>query len=163
LFQLLERNREELAHSALPFAYDAFRAHLSRLPSVHNGLGVVEEKTLQAVAQGTDTPLALFRRVTDQLSVLGMGDLEFWRYLRTLSQGESPLLRIDGTLAGADFRQTPQFLSSRVELTEAGVATLAGEADRVAIQGIDEWYGGLHLEGHSVGWRWDANAGRPVR
>lgn len=163
LFQLLHRKREEWAHSALPFAYEAFRAHLSRLPSVHNGLGIVEEKTLQAVAQGTDTPLALFRRVTDDLSVLGMGDLEFWRYLRTLSQGESPLLRIDGTLASADYRQTPQFLSSRVELTEAGVAVLAGKADRVTLQGIDEWYGGLHLEGHTPSWRWDTTAGQPVR
>ena len=32
---------------------------------------------------------------------------------------------------------------------------LAGEADQIALNGIDRWIGGVHLQGHHVPWRWD--------
>ena len=42
---------------------------------------------------------------------------------------------------------------SRLALTAAGEAVLAGRADHVALNGIDRWWGGTHLEGSQV-WRW---------
>ncbi|WP_040952516.1 sigma-70 family RNA polymerase sigma factor [Gorillibacterium massiliense] len=163
LWNLLELKKEAIASSANPFAYEAFKAHLSRLPSIRNGLGVVEQATLEAVRSGTETPLELFRQVTDTLPVLGMGDLEFWMYLWALAQSPQPLLIINGVEPGADFRQVSGFLQRRVQLTAIGEQILDGSADRVALQGIDQWYGGLHLHGREVPWRWDSAAGEPVR
>ena len=42
-----------------------------------------------------------------------------------------------------------------LQLTDAGRAVLAGEADHVTICGVDRWIGGVHLQGHDVPWRWD--------
>ncbi|WP_319023252.1 hypothetical protein [Paenibacillus polymyxa] len=44
-----------------------------------------------------------------------------------------------------------------------GKEVLNGSADRIAVQGIDEWFGGLHLHGHEVSWRWDDVVGGLVR
>lgn len=162
LADYLEQHRTELAGSAFIYAYDAFQAHLSRLPSVENGLGIAEQTTLEAVASGTDTPLKLFRQVTDELHRLGMGDTEYWKILRSLTAGGNPLLLIEGAAEVTDYRQVPDFLNRSVKLTALGEQVLAGNADRVRRQGINEWYGGLHLQGHNAPWRWDSAAGRPV-
>lgn len=166
----LEQEKEALAASALPYAYEAFQAHLARLPALEDGLGSVERETLEAVRRGADTPLELFRRVTDALPVLGLGDLEYWSVLRGLVQGTDALLAIDGVTAGAgeddqvdDFRQVENFLQRRVTMTTLGEQVLKGLADRVAVQGIDGWYGGVHLQGRSVPWRWDRATRMPVR
>jgi hypothetical protein len=39
---------------------------------------------------------------------------------------------------------------------------LRGEADRVALLGIDRWIGGTHITPRST-WRWDPRASRLVR
>ncbi|WP_379162089.1 DUF1835 domain-containing protein [Paenibacillus sp. sgz5001063] len=163
LADLLEMKKSELTASGLPFAYEAFMAHLSRLPSVENGLGIVEQTTLEAIEAGAHTPLELFRQVTDILHVLGMGDLEYFKYLSTMTAGDHPLLHIDGAQGFVELRQIPEFLSRHVTLTEDGKQIRNGAADRVLVQGIDEWYGGLHMRGHEVSWRWDRSTGRPVR
>jgi len=47
-----------------------------------------------------------------------------------------------------------------VSLTAAGRDVLAGRADRVALCGIDRWFGGVHLQGRAVAWRWDGERGQ---
>jgi hypothetical protein len=42
-----------------------------------------------------------------------------------------------------------------LRLTSAGAQVLAGDADQIALNGIDRWIGGVHLQGHHVPWRWD--------
>jgi hypothetical protein len=32
---------------------------------------------------------------------------------------------------------------------------IRGAADRVRVNGIDRWFGGVHLQGHDAPWRWD--------
>jgi len=32
---------------------------------------------------------------------------------------------------------------------------LVGHADQIALNGIDRWIGGVHLQGHYVPWHWD--------
>ncbi|WP_337099425.1 DUF1835 domain-containing protein [Paenibacillus sp. YIM B09110] len=163
LSTLLSNKKAELAASSLPYAYDAFTAHLKRLPSERNGLGIVEQTTIQAVRNGVSTPLELFRLVTDSLHVLGMGDLEYWKVIRALMQGEHPLLVIEGGESGIDVRRIPDFLNRPVTLTVLGNEVLSGSKDRIAVQGIDEWFGGLHLHGHEVSWRFDDLAGGLVQ
>ncbi|MEF3305269.1 sigma-70 family RNA polymerase sigma factor [Paenibacillus sp. GYB003] len=150
--------------SALPFARDAYLLHLSRFPSVRDGLGIVEQATLEAVRGGTDSPHALFKQVGDRLHGLGMGDLSYWHCLAKMAQGPHPLLRIEGLTAFPSFQDpAPSFRQCRVALTAFAADVLNGRADWIGAGGIDEWFGGVHLQGHSVPWRWDAARSRIVR
>jgi len=146
----------EVDSSALPFARDAFAAHLARLPSVNNGLGIIEQTTLEAVAGGTDKPHDLFRKVGDQLHTLGMGDLEFWYYLAKMSEGADPLLVMDGTASFPDFkRAVPQFQDRVLQVADRGRELLGGKADYACTGMIDKWVGGLHVQGANPLWRWN--------
>ncbi|WP_379137436.1 sigma-70 family RNA polymerase sigma factor [Paenibacillus sp. sgz500958] len=143
--------------SALPFAHDAFKAHLSRFPSTSNGLGIVEQTTLERVNAGTNKAYSLFGEVTDSLHRLGMGDLEYKYVLSRMAQAPHPLLEIGGKKAvpGVNPISTP-FRNDTVELTELGKEVLEGKIDWTFLSGIDEWYGGVHLQGNQPDWRWNA-------
>jgi hypothetical protein len=67
-----------------------------------------------------------------------------------LSLTSPPLLTLDlGPEAGADG------LKGTVALTDTGRAVLTGRQDKVALCGIDRWFGGVHLQGRGPTWRWD--------
>lgn len=150
--------------SALPFVREAYTAHLARLPAVGSGLGLVERTTLQHVRNGWSAPMELFRQVGDELHMLGMGDLEYWHCLARMSRDPHPLLRIEHFSGFPSFSHSePSFRESTIALTELGERMLDGDGDWIALQGIDEWYGGLHLQGRSVPWRWDRERGQIVR
>ncbi|WP_077568708.1 sigma-70 family RNA polymerase sigma factor [Paenibacillus ihbetae] len=154
----------EVDSSALPFARDAFEAHLARLPSVGNGLGIIEQTTLEAVADGVHQPYELFRRVGDQLHMLGMGDLEFWFYLARMTEGPDPLLVIDGTAPFPDFKQAaPHFQDRMLQVTNPGREVLAGKAGDARTGIIDKWVGGLHVQGEALSLRWDPERKSVVR
>ena len=51
--------------------------------------------------------------------------------------------------AGPVGRQT------RLRLTDAGRRVLDGQQDHVALNGVDRWIGGVHLEGREAPWRWN--------
>ncbi|MFH0070952.1 sigma-70 family RNA polymerase sigma factor [Peribacillus sp. NPDC056705] len=133
--------------SALPFVREAFEAHLSRWPSAHNGLGIIEQTILKKVEGGETKPHALFRSVGDELHVLGMGDLEFWYYLSTMAAGSNPLLEVQGVVPSANFKQTSpaDFRESVIKLTSLGARVLAGTADAAGLYAVEKWVGGLHL------------------
>ncbi len=42
----------------------------------------------------------------------------------------------------------------------AGARVLAGDADHVALNGVDRWIGGVHLNGRDARWRWDEGTER---
>jgi RNA polymerase sigma factor (sigma-70 family) len=142
--------------SALPFALDAFQAHLSRFPSTTNGLGIVEQITLEMIHGGIKSPYELFKNVGDKLHILGMGDLQYWHILRTMVQNPYPLLQTHGfnDFPGYNDSVMP-FKDCELALTELGKNVLAGNEDWVQKKGIDEWYGGVHLQGSAPGWRFD--------
>jgi len=142
--------------SALPFAHAAIELHLSRLPSAMNGLGIVEQTTLELIRHGVDTPLELFQEIGKRLSVLGMGDLEFWYRLRSMSERPNALVEIQcpHTFPGYTKKNTPSFENSKVALTEIGTEVASGVKDWVKVKGMNEWYGGLRLHG-DLTWRWD--------
>lgn len=142
--------------SLLPFAHAAFQCHLARFPSTENGLGIVEQTTLEAVRAGIQTPKMLFKQVGDRLNNLGMGDLEYWYTLRRMSQAPYPLLEFEGSNPFPDYGQSStSFYNAGVRLTDFGNRVTDKEVDWVTKQGIDAWYGGVHLQGNSPQWRWD--------
>lgn len=107
--------------------------------------GIVEQTTVELIQQGVDTPQKLFQEVGNRLSTLGMGDLEYWYRLRSMSERPNAILEIGST---------SPFEQAKVSLTELGVAVASGVKDWLTLKGRDERYGGLLLNG-ALAWRWD--------
>ena len=82
-----------------------------------------------------------------------MGDLGVFQLIHRLAAARVPLVAIEPGAPGLDFGDRT------LRLTEAGREVLGGRQDAVALNGIDEWRGGVHLLGHDRSpWRWDARA-----
>ncbi|QDH21086.1 sigma-70 family RNA polymerase sigma factor [Saccharibacillus brassicae] len=147
--------------AALPFARAAFEAHLSRLPSTADGLGVIERTALEEAAAGASTPAELFKRSADRLVALGLGDLEFWRHLERMTAGPDPLLVAGGSGAFPKYGFfAPEFGNRTFAPSELGRRILAGET---AAPGpvSPAWAGGLRLAGEASP-RWDVRARQVV-
>jgi hypothetical protein len=127
--------------SALPLVAPALRAHLERFPSTANGLGILGQKTLEILNEQPVPFRALFPRVVDTPEIFrhGMGDLTLQSYLDMWGAARSPLVRE----------------TDLVEITDAGRDVLLNNADAVALNGIDLWYGGVHLTLENL-WRWNS-------
>lgn len=159
--------------AALPWVAPALKRMLEEYPSARNGLGRTERQALAAIDRGCameivdkgETPLgALFQEATRE-EPLFMGDTTFAFRLEYLSRVDDPLLRLkDGQRLRAprSASEGRGFWKECVGLTETGERVLAGEADHVALNGIDRWFGGVHLEGRNPKWRWDEKAERIV-
>ncbi|ANS76456.1 hypothetical protein AWM70_19320 [Paenibacillus yonginensis] len=131
--------------SALPFARSAFEAHLARLPSAFNGLGLMEQTVLELIGSGIQHPHELFRQAGLRLNVLGLGDLEFWYGLSRMCRGPQALLNIRGLSAFPDYRHTaPDFRDCTLELTSFGRQVLQGEQHAADLADAGLWAGGLN-------------------
>lgn len=156
--------------SPLPFLGPALHAHLMRFPSTENGLGLIENRALKLIDNGAKTFTDLFSGFGESEPVYGLGDAQFWLTLQRLKTAEMPLLAITNGMSGSEKNSetnqqplTPEIVkNARVELTELGETVLKGEADFVALNGIDLWLGGVHLNDQKNLWRWDEQSGRLV-
>lgn len=150
--------------AALPYAQAAFQAHLSRLPSTANGLGMIEQKTLEIVKNGTVHPFDVFQQVSEKLHLLGLGDLQYWAHLRRMADGPHALLHVEGANAFPNFRQQDEsFRFAVLALTELGERVLHGERDGAALWTDEWWIGGIMTgAGKSSDWRWDPEIGALV-
>jgi hypothetical protein len=153
--------------SALPFLRDALHRHLQQFPSTRNGLSRSESQALEAVAGGaTRMGQAYLASHHQREEAIFLGDIVFGLYVEGLSQGPEPLvLHKDGgrIVAPRDPADARAFWDTEVCLTEAGRAVLEGRADRIALEGIDRWLGGVHLAGSGPHWRWDEAGQRLTR
>lgn len=147
----------------LPFLREAFAAHLSRFPSTRDGLGRVEREALQAVSAGIHHLLPLFKAATDPLPLLGIGDLAFWAYLRRMSTGAVPLIRLSIPDELPRYGDTAPLPGITVHLTPDGQDVLAAKADYVKLGGVERILGGVQLTSAEPVWRWDADRERLVR
>jgi hypothetical protein len=147
--------------AALPFLAPALRRLLEELPAPGDGLGGTERRALRAVAEGAQTPVEAFLRAQELEDAPFLGDTWFFRSLAELGRGES---RLVGTSDGGELPAPPPlgdtgtFSALSLRLTELGERVLAGEADRVALLGLDRWIGGTHVTAARA-WRWDARRG----
>ena len=87
-----------------------------------------------------------------------MGDATWWCHIRPLAGRAAPAARNAWPEAAATW-QDPAWRHDEVSaptlaLTRDGESVLAGEADLVALNGIDRWLGGVHVTTNSL-WRWD--------
>jgi len=134
--------------SALPYLASAFMRHLEQFPSTQNGLSRSERQILEILSTGSRSFSAAFSAAADWEEAVFVGDCVFWNYIEGMRDARIPL--VEGT-------------REKLAITSAGQDVLDGNADAIALNGIDRWLGGVHLIGPDSDWRWDSERGRLVR
>jgi hypothetical protein len=132
----------------LRFLGEAFDRLSREYPSTRDGLSLTERRILAATPAGGAAAGAVFARLGEREARPFLGDLFYFRILARLAAARVPLLELDPpggrVTAGTGLRPTA-----------AGRRVLGGEADHLALNGIDRWVGGVHLHGQAARWRWD--------
>ena len=135
----------------LRFLGEAFDRLSREYPATRDGLSLTERRVLAAVAHGAPDAGTAFVRAGARETRPYLGDSTCFVRMDRMAEGPHPLLRLDRP--GRPGR--PVERTTGVRLTATGARVLAGEADQIALNGIDRWIGGVHLHGHHVPWRWD--------
>jgi hypothetical protein len=135
-------------HGELRFLGEAFDRLSREYPATRDGLSLTERRVLAAIADGAPDAGTAFVRAAARETRPYLGDSTCFGRMDRMAAGPRPLLRLDPP-------DRPVRRTTGVELTDTGARMLAGEADQVALNGIDRWIGGVHLRGHHVPWRWD--------
>jgi hypothetical protein len=143
--------------SPLRFLGAAIRRHLQQFPDALTGLSRSESQALAAIEAGhRQAKQAYFASHHQEEDAVFLGDTIFATYIAGMSQESSPLvLRQDGDriVAPGDGADSADFWNSDLAVTNAGSAVRGGVEDRVLVNGIDRWLGGVHLQPGNV-WRW---------
>ena len=129
----------------LRFLPEAFDRLGREYPAARDGLSLTERRLVAAVAAGAATAGEAFVRGAARETRPFLGDAWAFAAIDRLARGHLPLLHA----------VTPVDRGTPVSVTDAGRRVLAGEADHVALNGVDRWVGGVHLVGREVGWRFD--------
>jgi hypothetical protein len=139
--------------SSLPFLSNAFKLHLQRFPSTKNGLGRIENTALRLIDSGAINFNELFPRFAETEALYGFGDAQLWLALRHMNLVRDPVFSVNNT-AGEEMRR--EIAATAVfEITETGKGVVRAENDFAALNGIENWLGGVHLSGKKNLWRWD--------
>jgi len=153
--------------SSLPFLSATITRHMEQYPSVDTGLNRTELQILNIIDTGIQTPRALFSAYQQSEEYVFMGDSTFWIYLSALTRREPALIQLNNGNAFI-FPETPpsptnhQFRDQQFFISQAGKKTLSGQLDWISINGIDKWYGGVHLTPNNR-WRWDHSASQLIK
>jgi hypothetical protein len=132
----------------LRFLGEAFDRLSREYPAMRDGLSLTERRVLAAVADGAPDAGTAFVQAQARETRPYMGDTACFSRMDQMGEGPHPLLRVDP-------RDRPVHRTTGLRLTGSGARVLAGQADQIALNGIDRWIGGVHLQGHHVPWRWD--------
>lgn len=147
----------DLDRASLRFLPSAIRRYLEEYPAIGTGLSRTEGTILAALEERPATPKELFLATQAAEDAVFMGDRTFWRILCGLAREPTPLI---------SFERVPPASHSlpdvEVALAPAGEEVLHRGLDWVALAGLDRWYGGVHLSGRRVPWRWHPGERRVV-
>ena len=145
---------EHLLHSdtsALPFLAAALRRHLEQFPSLENGLSRTEQSALEVLRdQDSISAANLFFAVQRREDLLFMGDYSFYRLLKKLASEKHPLIK-----ASACPSRIEEWHTTEISITAIGRKVAEKKHDRILLNGLNEWRGGVHLRTGSRIWRWD--------
>jgi len=135
---------------ALPFLHGAIRRLFEEYPSTTNGLSRSAQTILRVLEAGPLDAGVLFPNTQAEEARPFMGDLGHFDIVRALASARVPLVSVEPQPSASDLR------GHTVSITDAGRRVLAGRDDAVALNGIDEWRGGVHLVGADRSpWRWN--------
>lgn len=132
----------------LRFLGEAFDRLSREYPATRDGLSLTDRRVLAAVADGAPDAGTAFVRAQARETRPYLGDTTCFARLDRMADGPHPLLRLDPP-------GRPVARTTGVHLTGPGARVLVGQADQLALNGIDRWIGGVHLRGYQVPWRWD--------
>ena len=148
--------------SAMPYLQDALFRHLARFPSTKNGLGYIENRALQLIADGRSSFESLFPVFWKTESEYGLGDSALWDDMKRMGRAKEPLIVISGDDDWRQLSRSNRFIKSSFALTEIGREVLAGRSDFIELNSIDLWLGGAHLTEDNL-WRWDEQNRKLIR
>jgi hypothetical protein len=131
----------------LRFMAEAFDRLGREYPWTRDGLSLTERRLLAAIASGAPAAGDAFVTAAAREARPFLGDTWAFAAIERLARATVPLVAVEPS--GSVDRLTA------VTLTDAGDRVLRGEADHVALNGVDRWVGGVRLVGRDVGWRWD--------
>lgn len=134
----------------LPYLLPALTRFLQEYPWTIDGLSRTERRLLQLADAGSIKLSAAFPRMHDGETAHYVTDLSLAALVESFSKLTPPLLTRDPAQAS-----DVEIFQSTVTITEAGLAVLRGDEDRISRFGTDRWLGGVHLEGNTNIWRWD--------
>ena len=143
--------------TTLPWLGPALLRFLAELPDTASGLGRTQRWCLEELAGAPMPAGKLFGAICAREDAMFMGDLSFFRVLDTLASAPAPAITgLASTLREACASEDAYraFAQSDIALTDFGRALLAGEADFIAENSIDQWFGGYRASGNDP-WRWD--------
>ncbi len=154
----LNLSHEVLTH--FPGMHRTREALLNDLPRPDTGLGACERLVLESVSAGqcrAGDIAGVFAQSPSPMIALP----QIVALLSSLASGTAPLIEgLNGHLGEDDFADDADawdtFRNSALRLTAVGRSVLAGETDLVDVRGVDQWWGGTRLEGHTC-WRWDSD------
>jgi hypothetical protein len=155
----------EAGTEPLQFLEGAMWRLLEELPSTRNGLSRAEQQLLEGLAARNSRFGEVFRYAAEREERIYCGDSSAASYIERLSRGDTPLVvypsgeRVHAPLTEA---QTREFHNVELVLTGAGREVLSGRQDWITLGGTDRWLGGVHLQGSSARWRWDADSRRVI-
>lgn len=144
-------------NESLPHLRQSFLRLLEEYPEKSSGLSRNERQILDIVNKGNHLPAHIFRASQKYEDPLYLGDWSFWRYLAQTVNCKNPLLK---TEKEAPFLFPPkvenknQFLLQKLFLTDLGKQVLKGDKNWILLNGIDKWFGGVHVSRKNLWW-WD--------
>lgn len=145
-------------YEPLPLFKRALRWLLLRYPETRSGVNRPEQLLLEASRDGTPKAARVIGEVMDELYRGPDHCGDDWLFRRLLRLGDpslpNPALALEGST------EAYRFLKAR--LTPFGARVLAGEANFVDTNGIDEWIAGVHLDS-AAGRAWFHDQGRLLR
>ncbi len=155
---------------ALPYLAAALTRFLEQYPSTFNGLSRLEQEVLTAVASGVNDIGSIYATCRDVEARPYFHDTVIMGVAEDLARAETPLLIVDGLEAmsacskvDAEPRSEAGIKKWRVHITDIGREVVAGKQDYVRLNGIDRWFGGVHLMGGEALWRWDGKQRKLVK
>jgi len=123
--------------SPMPIVHQAVSELLYRYPDVRSGLGVWDERLLHHTLDKGPAAMRVIGYTMAPRSLDWQGDAYLFHRLINIAAARSPLVSLTGshkTMRGCEVR-----------LTSFGQDVLAGSANNVSENGIDDWIGGVHL------------------
>ena len=134
----------------LPYLVPALVRFLQEYPWTIDGLSRSERRLLHLADGGGIALSAALSRMQDGEDAYYITDASLAGLVETLSRSSPPLLARLVEPVGGHW-----LLQGSVVITEAGRAVINCEQDRIALCGIDRWFGGVHARSESDLWRWD--------
>lgn len=145
--------------SSLKYLADAIQRRLEMFPSVNNGLNRMQQAALTAIADGIHDLIGIFKAVSDMEPRPFFGDIMLWECLQEMADAKNPLLIITGpgSIKQPLWEPLQDLKRWQVEITETGREVLVGKLDWIEINGLDKWFGAVHLKAGENIWRWDGD------